>query len=462
MMPFVMTRRALLTALALLATLLPGHAAVAQDRATVSSGPLTDPARVLDFWTERRMESAKPLMPRFPGGVATRQSLRQVETEGEPGSYPATGPAERSTFRSAGATTTSSSEAGDYPFTRTEVATPGTAPYRAAGKIFFTDPSDGQRYVCSGTVVNTENKSVVFTAGHCLFWAGMWMTNWIFVPGYDDGNAPYGQWPASSLRVSAQWATSASPRYDFGAALIRPNSQGQRVADVVGGRGIAWNYDVQQNFDAFGYPAGPPFDGGDMFVCEAATGLTDNFMAGAGPDPVGIGCDMTAGASGGGWIIQDQYLNTVVSYGYDNLPEVLFGPYFGDAAEVLFEVVRNADPGGEQPPPPDDDTRPVFDDVVDTPDPFSPNGDRRKDKTKILFTLSESSWVGLWIHNRSGKLVRTINENVFTTPGRWYTFWNGKTNGGRPAKNGRYRYRLRAEDAAGNVGTATGIVTVRR
>jgi len=54
-----------------------------------------------------------------------------------------------------------------------------------------------------------------------------------------------------------------------------------------------------------------------------------------------IGCDMTAGSSGGGWIIDGQYLNSSVSYGYDNDPIDLYGPYFGQAARNLFNRVRS-------------------------------------------------------------------------------------------------------------------------
>jgi hypothetical protein len=63
---------------------------------------------------------------------------------------------------------------------------------------------------------------------------------------------------------------------------------------------------------------------------------------------------MTAGSSGGGWIIGGKYLNSVNSFGYDELPKVMFGPYFGDAAKMLYDRVccRNssADPNPTPPP----------------------------------------------------------------------------------------------------------------
>src|SRR5205823_4621286 len=58
-------------------------------------------------------------------------------------------------------------------------------PTSTFGKIFFT--KGGQEYVCSGTVVAAANKSVVWTAGHCVEEHGKVHTNWIFVPGYRNG-----------------------------------------------------------------------------------------------------------------------------------------------------------------------------------------------------------------------------------------------------------------------------------
>ena len=49
---------------------------------------------------------------------------------------------------------------------------------------------------CSGTSVDAPNLSVVFTAGHCVDEGGpqgRWFSrNWVFVPGYHDGERPFG------------------------------------------------------------------------------------------------------------------------------------------------------------------------------------------------------------------------------------------------------------------------------
>ena len=51
-----------------------------------------------------------------------------------------------------------------------------------AGKVFFTQ--NGLSYVCSGTIVNTEGRDSVWTAGHCVHGGsgGTWHSNWTFAP----------------------------------------------------------------------------------------------------------------------------------------------------------------------------------------------------------------------------------------------------------------------------------------
>jgi hypothetical protein len=76
------------------------------------------------------------------------------------------------------------------PAAAVQVPPPYTSfPIRTNGKVFFTD--DGLNYVCSGTALLSGNKSVVWTAGHCVHdGASNFHTNWAFVPGYADGSSP--------------------------------------------------------------------------------------------------------------------------------------------------------------------------------------------------------------------------------------------------------------------------------
>ena len=66
----------------------------------------------------------------------------------------------------------------------------------------------------------------------------------------------------------------------------------------------------------------------------------------ASPPTIAIGCDMTGGSSGGGWIVNmKDGLGTLVSvnsYGYFSQPDAMYGPYQGNAAEKLYEQASTA------------------------------------------------------------------------------------------------------------------------
>ncbi|MDQ3760047.1 MAG: hypothetical protein M3331_08915, partial [Actinomycetota bacterium] len=66
----------------------------------------------------------------------------------------------------------------------------------------------------------------------------------------------------------------------------------------------------------------------------------DDDPPGSGPDTLEINCDMTGGSSGGGWVIDGRFVNSVVSYGYALDYTHLYGPYFGTEVKKLYKRVR--------------------------------------------------------------------------------------------------------------------------
>ena len=201
---------------------------------------------------------------------------------------------------------------------------------RTNGKVFFTD--GGASYVCSGTAVLSGNRSTVWTAGHCVHDGGSgFHTNWAFVPAYADGQRPYGTWTARRLATTSGWANNGDFSYDLGAAAVNLQS-GVALTDRIGGRGVAFNYNRSQTYNAHGYPAAPPFNGQRLWVCTSGLRYNDNS---ANPPTMGIDCDMTGGSSGGGWLVGSS-VYSVNSYGYRTLPNVMFGPYQGTVAQSLY------------------------------------------------------------------------------------------------------------------------------
>ena len=251
-------------------------------------------AAVVDYWTAERMRNAIPA-ERAQGGSSSKAQRAAFSSYEYPGSYT-------------------------------------TFPASTHGKVFFT--LGGVNYVCSGTAVNSSNRSVVWTAGHCVNEGpGAYATNWAFVPAYRDGSRPFGTWTARTLVTSSAWANQGNISYDVAGAVMNTHG-GSALTDVVGGRGIAFNYNRNQFFTSFGYPAAPPFTGQRLWVCESNLLTSDPTTS---PQTMGIGCDMTGGSSGGGWVVGSS-VYTVNSYGYSNQRNVMYGPYQGSVAQSVYNA----------------------------------------------------------------------------------------------------------------------------
>ena len=269
------------------------------------------------------MRQAKPLEVKVPSGPQIAFDSLPRRGGGEPHVYPPLAPQ--------GATASSRFDV---------VPDPTAVDRRVNGVIFFKAPFGFGR--CSGTSVNAPNYSVVITAGHCIYSGGprgSWLDlGSVFIPGYRYGQRPFGVFPVKWIDTTRQWRTSGSENFDIGAAAVGRNEKGQLLAKAVGGTGIAWNLKAAQVFDVHGYPAEEPFDGETQRICSQTPFLghdADSFLF-AGPLNLAVDCNVTGGASGGGWTIRDGVLNSVTDYGYGDDLRTDFGAYFGKEAARLY------------------------------------------------------------------------------------------------------------------------------
>jgi V8-like Glu-specific endopeptidase len=198
---------------------------------------------------------------------------------------------------------------------------------RTNGKIIAVDPAKGN-YSCSGTAINTPSRSIVLTAGHCVVEAGSEGRHFSFVPAYDHGSRPFGTFTVESVYVMPKWRQGANPDFDLAALRVKPNKLGV-LTDVVGARGYATSRSRFSAFQIFGYPAARAA-GEELRSCRAhglgADSLTNRFV---GPPTMPASCDMAAGASGGAWLFDGEFVSGVTSYSYQGRPTQLFSPYFG-------------------------------------------------------------------------------------------------------------------------------------
>jgi V8-like Glu-specific endopeptidase len=247
--------------------------------------------RIVDYWTPQRMKNAIPLGS-------------EREMRGKPGG---------------GGGGSAVAEAAQPRF----------------GKVFFS--IGNSNYVCSGTATNSGNGDVVTTAGHCVSDNGNFVTNFAFVPAYDNNARPYGTWTAQTLFTTTQWRNGEDYDYDAAFAVMNENASGQSLTGVVGGFPIAFNAARGQQMKAYGYPAAKPFNGQKLYSCTG-TVVQDTF---GGSTDQGLACNMTPGSSGGGWI-QSGSLSSVTSFGYTGLKNVLWGPYFGSVIQAVYNTAAAA------------------------------------------------------------------------------------------------------------------------
>ncbi|MFE9687263.1 trypsin-like serine peptidase [Streptomyces sp. NPDC006285] len=239
-----------------------------------------------------------------------------------------------------------------------------------AGKVFFDSPEGTM--VCSATVVEDPahpgKSNLVWTAGHCVHAGkkGGWYRNIAFVPSYNDDAlpatelqgateeevAPYGVWWGDWAQTSDQWierggATGGDgASYDYAVIHVTPEKGGDGTSlEETVGSALPVDFDapaVSQVGDitATGYPAAKPFDGETMYQCADKPGRLS--IAESEPTMYRIGCTMTGGSSGGGW----------VATGSDGSPALvsntsigpvtagwLAGPHLGAEAKGIYDAV---------------------------------------------------------------------------------------------------------------------------
>jgi V8-like Glu-specific endopeptidase len=278
-----------------------------------------------DHWTAERMRQATPVEELLDLDARAAEGVTQEVRRGAESKVPPVAPE-----KSAGAL----ADQPGGPWTG------GGDVVQTSGRVFFK--MGGKDASCSGNSVTSDNGSAVITAGHCVKYQGGWHTDWVFVPGYHDGEAPHGKWAAAETLTTPQWEASEDMNFDIGAAVVSP-LDGKKLNDVVGGQGLSFNAEYNTAMHAFGFPAADPYDGEKLIYCSG-TSFQDALLT----KDHGLSCNMTGGSSGGPWFTEfDEATGkglqaSVNSFGYVFLPDTMFGPYFGAEAQALYESAQAA------------------------------------------------------------------------------------------------------------------------
>lgn len=292
------------------------------------SGVAAEAKAVTAYWTPSRMKKAKSLddtVPKVTGRLLQEQSAPAAPT----GKAVTVTPARAAKAPKALRAPSTIAPQSSYP----------NLPYyypaaRTNGKVFFT--RSGLNYVCSATIVNSEGKSLVWTAGHCVVDGKVWDSNFAFVPSYSNGSRPYGTWYSRQLTTTSRWYYNRDFSQDVGAVTMYRNF-GYRITDYLGAQGITWNQSPNFYTCAYGYPQAYPFTG--RYLTQAC-GYTGN----AGNGTIYMYSGLTGGSSGGAW-----YRNFDGNWGlvnghndfiYTSSPNYMYSPYYGNQVASLYNAVR--------------------------------------------------------------------------------------------------------------------------
>jgi len=127
-------------------------------------------------------------------------------------------------------------------------------PAPRVGAIFSRNASGN--HFCTASVVASPGHDLLITAAHCIHGgkgAG-YNTDIVFIPGYEDGSAPFGVWTPSALLVDPRWAASSDPDFDVGFVVLRP-LDGKNIQDVLGANQIGFDAGFTNLVRVTGYPS---------------------------------------------------------------------------------------------------------------------------------------------------------------------------------------------------------------
>jgi V8-like Glu-specific endopeptidase len=126
----------------------------------------------------------------------------------------------------------------------------------AVGALFTTSPAglSVSGHFCTATVVNSPAGDVVMTAAHCV--SGLTPRQFVFVPGYRNGHAPYGAWSVTRVVVDRAWSGSASIDDDVAFLVVKRPGTTASLQSLTGGERLGFGQPAGQIVNVTGYPNG--------------------------------------------------------------------------------------------------------------------------------------------------------------------------------------------------------------
>jgi V8-like Glu-specific endopeptidase len=213
----------------------------------------------------------------------------------------------------------------------------------AVGALFTVGDDGLAGHYCTASVVDSPAGDLVLTAAHCIHdgAGGDYRSDIAFVPGYHDGQDPYGVWTPSQLVVDPRWISDSDEDLDFGFLVVHQQGSTRTVQDAAGGNRLGTNLGYELPVRVTGYPDDTEEPTSCRTTSEEERRYQLRFDCGDFPD----------GTSGGPWVTDVDPatgLGVVVGVigGYEtggDTPEVSYSSYFDDDIQHLYDTAISAD-----------------------------------------------------------------------------------------------------------------------
>jgi V8-like Glu-specific endopeptidase len=153
------------------------------------------------------------------------------------------------------------------------------------------------KHFCTAAVVQSPHKNLAITAAHCMFGRKLGNDSTVtFVPGYNDGKAPYGTWLVRADFVDANWKKDDNPNDDVAFLLIGRGNH--RIQNHTGGEQVKFNVPLPQDVEVIGYP-----DSTNLPI--SCDNTATRAKLGKGFEQMVFDCgDYTTGTSGGPFLMK--------------------------------------------------------------------------------------------------------------------------------------------------------------
>ena len=222
-------------------------------------------------------------------------------------------------------------------------ARPGSVAFTGTprvGALFTTAAGGGLgRHFCSASVVDSPGRDLLVTAAHCVVapGGGRARSGLVFVPGYHDGRAPYGEWAVTRVTADARWSAHGDPDYDVAFLSVAPRAKGSRLQDATGSEAIGFDTSRSAAAVAVGYPSRTdrPVHCGSTLRRFGATQLEFDCAGMPGGTSGGPLLTGTAANAGG----RGTVVGIIGGYQEGGLtPDISYSPYFGPGVAAVYRA----------------------------------------------------------------------------------------------------------------------------